>query len=90
MDKVANVLNTGSRTGGFEDLEANDKALLVEQVSGEILASFEKSTIMEGKYQRKNTNGAKSIRFEHIGGIGAYYHNAGEHIQSSTIAHDKS
>lgn len=90
MDKVANVLNTGSRTGGFEDLEANDRALLVEQVSGEILASFEKSTVMEGKYQRKNTNGAKSIRFEHIGGIGAYYHNAGEHIQSSTIAHDKS
>ena len=89
MDK-ATALNSGSKTGGFSGLEANDRALLVEQVTGEIIASFDKTVAMEGKYQKKEINGAKSLRFEHVGGIGAYYHNAGEHIKGSEVAHDKS
>ena len=89
MDK-ATALNSGSKNGSFSGLEANDRELLVEKVTGEILSSFEKNVAMEGKYQRKEINGAKSLRFEHIGGIGAYYHNAGEHIKGSEVAHDKS
>jgi minor capsid protein 10 len=89
MDKAI-ALNSGSKNGSFSGLEANDRELLVEKVTGEILSSFEKNVAMEGKYQRKEINGAKSLRFEHIGGIGAYYHNAGEHIKGSEVAHDKS
>lgn len=89
MDK-ATALNSGAKNGSFSGLEANDRELLVEKVTGEILSSFEKNVAMEGKYQRKEINGAKSLRFEHIGGIGAYYHNAGEHIKGSEVAHDKS
>lgn len=82
--------NSGAYNGGFNDLEETDRALLVEKVTGEIIASFDKTVAMEGKYQKRNLQGAKSLRFEHIGGIGAYYHNAGEHIKGSKIAHDKS
>lgn len=87
---TAQVTNQGSLTGGFEGLEANDRALLKEQVTGEVIASFDKNTFMDGRYQKKSITGAKSLRFEHVGGIGAYYHNAGEHIKGSQIAHDKS
>ena len=89
MDK-ATVQNAGNVDGGYEELEAEDRALLVEKVTGEIIASFDKTTLMEGKYQKKQLQGGKSLRFEHVGGIGAYYHNAGEHIKGSNVAHDKS
>lgn len=86
----ANVQNAGAYTGGFESLEAEDRALLVEKVTGEIISAFDKEIAMEGKYSKRQLQGAKSIRFEHVGGIGAYYHNAGEHIKASNVAHDKS
>lgn len=89
MDR-ATGLNAGATNGAFGGLEATERALLVEKVTGEIIASFDKAVAMEGKYQRKDIQGAKSLRFEHIGGIGAYYHNAGEHIKGSNVAHDKS
>ncbi|WP_103618501.1 hypothetical protein [Campylobacter concisus] len=89
MDK-ATALNSGAKNGSFGGLETKDRELLTEKVTGEIIASFEKTVAMEGKYQRKEISGAKSLRFEHVGGIGAYYHNAGEHIKGSEVAHDKS
>lgn len=90
MADKATVLNAGAKDGSFSGLEANDRALLVEKVTGEIIASFDKTVAMEGKYQKKEITGAKSLRFEHVGGIGAYYHNAGEVIKGSEVAHDKS
>lgn len=87
---VATVQNTGSLSGEFTGTEDIDRALLVDEISGEIIASFNKATVMDGKYMLRQTNGAKGVRFEHVGGIGAYYHNAGEHIEGLNIAHEKS
>lgn len=86
----ANVQNQGALNGQATGAEDLDRALLVDEVSGEIIASFNKATVMDGKYLLRQTNGAKGVRFEHVGGIGAYYHNAGEHIEGLNIAHEKS
>lgn len=80
----------GNYDGTYEGLEAEDRALLTEEVTGEVLASFEKSTIMEGKYNLRKLTGKKSTRFEHVGGIGAYYHKAGDHVKGLNVAAEKS
>jgi hypothetical protein len=87
---TATVQNTGSVDGGFDNMEATDRALLIEKATGEIIASFDKSVLMEGKYEKKALVGGKSLRFEHVGSIGAYYHNAGEHVKGLNVGHDKS
>lgn len=87
---TATVQNTGSYDGGFSSLESEQRELLIEKATGEIIASFAKNTIMEGKYEKKQLQGGKSLRFEHVGSIGAYYHNAGEHIKGLNVGHDKS
>jgi len=86
----ATVQNAGALNGTSTGAEDLDRALLVDEISGEIISSFNKSTIMDGKYMLRQTNGAKGVRFEHVGGIGAYYHNAGEHIEGLNVAHEKS
>jgi Major capsid protein len=87
---TATVLNSGATDGTNTGTESTDRELLIEDVTGEVLASFEKTTAMEGKYRKMDANGAKSKRFEHVGGIGAYYHNAGEHIDGLNVNHEKS
>ena len=62
--------------------------LFLKLFSGEVLASFERSTVMQGKVRERNISGQKSAQFPMIGRASAAgYHTPGHEIVPESILH---
>jgi len=62
--------------------------MFLKLFSGEVLASFERSTVMQGKVRERNISGQKSAQFPMIGRASASgYHTPGQEIVPSSILH---
>tara|TARA_R100001129_G_scaffold186513_3_gene178573 strand:- start:3146 stop:4192 length:1047 start_codon:yes stop_codon:yes gene_type:complete len=77
------------RPGQVNAAGATD-AMFLELFSGEVLASFERATILQGKVRERTISGQKSASFPMIGRASTTgYHAAGTEIEPSSIAHNE-
>lgn len=77
---------TPSRIGQANSAGAVD-ALFLKVFSGEVMASFNANTVMEGKTRTRNISSGKSAQFPAIGRIGAQYHTPGNEITGQAVEH---
>lgn len=65
---------------------ADTNEMFLKLFSGEVLASFERSTVMQGKVRERTISGQKSAQFPMIGrAAAAGYHTPGEEITPDSI-----
>lgn len=78
---------TYSRLGAVNSATgaSDQKDLFLKLFSGEVLASFDRSTIMQGLVRERNISGGKSATFPLTGRATAGYHSPGEEILPSAI-----
>tara|TARA_R100000005_G_scaffold2801_1_gene1750 strand:+ start:24061 stop:25104 length:1044 start_codon:yes stop_codon:yes gene_type:complete len=77
------------RPGQVNNTGATD-AMFLELFSGEVLASFERATVMQGKVRERTISGQKSASFPLIGRASTTgYHAAGTEIEPTSIAHNE-
>lgn len=72
---------------GTPNADARDDSLFLKVFSGEVLTSYEKTTVTAGAEQVRTIPNGKSASFPVIGRIGADYHVAGQEITGDNIAH---
>jgi hypothetical protein len=76
--------NNFSRPGQIND-GADTKEMFLELFSGEVLASFDRTTIMQGKVRERTISGGKAAVFPVIGRAAAGYHLPGMEIDPGKI-----
>lgn len=76
--------STFSRPGQV-NAAGDTKAMFLKLFAGEVLASFERSTIMQGKVRERTVKGQKSAQFPVTGRAQAGYHTPGTEIVPNTI-----
>lgn len=77
-----------SRIGQINQSGAVD-ALFLKVFSGEVLTSFEKTTVMEGKHNTRTITSGKSAQFPLIDRISAAYHTPGAEINGLDVNHNE-
>ena len=75
-----------SRLGQINGSGAAD-ALFLKVFAGEVLTSFEQSTVMMDKHQIRTITNGKSAQFPVMGRGSAYYHTPGAEILGGTLKH---
>lgn len=85
MATFANVAAPGENTalGGG----AAQRDLFLKKFSGEVLATFNTTTMAKQHIRIRNVSGQKSAQFPAIGRATASYHQPGEEIDGQSIAH---
>ena len=78
--------STPSRLGQANEAGATD-ALFLKVFSGEVLTSFNASTVMADKTRVRNITSGKSASFPAIGRIDAFYHTPGAEITGQSVEH---
>ena len=76
--------STFSRPGQINGA-GDTKAIFLKLFAGEVLASFERSTILQGKVRERTVKGQKSAQFPVTGRATAGYHLPGNEITPTTI-----
>lgn len=85
---MADNYTTFSRPGQANNANATD-ALFLKLFSGEVLASFDRTTVMQGLVRERTVSGQKSAQFPLTGRATAGYHSPGEEITPDAIAHNE-
>lgn len=78
----ASVSRLGLTQGGSD----ND-SLFLKVFSGEVLTSYNSSTVMKDRVRVRKISSGKSAQFPAIGQISAQYHTPGNEITGSTVNH---
>lgn len=79
---------TLSRTGQV-NLAGDTKALYEKIFSEEVLAIYQQMSIMQGKVMEKTITKGKSESFAEVGGVSAYYHQAGDLLVGQQVPHNE-
>lgn len=85
---MADNYTTFSRPGQANNANATD-ALFLKLFSGEVLASFDRTTVMQGLVRERTVSGQKSAQFPMTGRATAGYHSPGEEITPDAIANNE-
>ena len=83
---MADNYTTFGRPGENSTTSADSNEMFLKLFSGEVLASFERSTVMQGKVRERTISGQKSAQFPIIGRASAAgYHTPGTEITPDSI-----
>ena len=75
-----------SNIGQINGAGATDE-LFLKVFAGEVLTSFEQTTVMMDEHQVRTITNGKSASFPVMGRAAAFYHQAGEEILGGTVKH---
>ena len=85
---MADNYTTFSRPGQTNNT-GNTDDLFLKLFSGEVLASFDRTTVMQGLVRERTISGQKSAQFPMTGRATAGYHSPGEEITPDAIANNE-
>lgn len=80
-------MNSTPNFPGQDQLAGDQRALMLELASGEVLGAFASTTIMRDKVQSKSLSKGKNFRFPAIWRAGGGYHTPGTEITGRKIPH---
>ena len=87
---MADYTSAGFSRPGQKNLTGATDEMFLKLFSGEVLASFERATVMQGKVRERTISGQKSAQFPMIGRASTTgYHAAGEEIVPGQIANNE-